>query len=375
MSIDNLPPLVTAQLEYLLAHSPLTVKVDQIWSGCQNSLYSDRFSLLIPFCLDYVKWDVIYNAQYPLAAPDITFAPEDDDFHPLLMIDYGEGGNKTSKSSLFAWNSKDPTKLMTLIHELRDLYMAFQRKRVEEFDDARLKFEINTVLSREGIEVCLLSGPEKQQEVKFSVPVLDMNLNKLVHACPWRRQQKINLQAVFPVSRNYLNPPPPRVKLVASSELKALFSVDDVKLPSWVDGMCMAEYLPALEDNLGAQILEAVASLGARRRFIEALAPYFGRPLEADPIFCRTATVLAISGVFTFLVHFFLPVQFPKQQPVLMLQSSQHFNGQLTPRMSPPLTDYPWSPRWDAPMMVERIRDFIVEECLNFKKFCNDAIL
>ncbi|XP_068645691.1 uncharacterized protein [Aristolochia californica] len=283
MSIDNLPPLIAAQLEYLIAHSPLSIKVDQIWSGCQNSLYSDRFTLLIPFCLDYVKWDVIYNAQYPLAAPDIIFAPEDDDFHPIFMIDHGEGGNKTSKSSLFAWNCKDPTKLMSLIHELRDLYMAYQRKRVEEFDDARLKFEINTVLSREGLEVCLLSGPEKQEEVKFSVPVLDMNLNKLVHACPWRRQQKINLQIIFPVSRKYSTPAAPRVKLVASSELKALFSVDDVKLPPWMDGMCLAEYLPTLEDHLGAKILEAVASLGARRRFIEALAPHFGRPIEADP--------------------------------------------------------------------------------------------
>lgn len=32
------------------------------------------------------------------------------------------------------------------------------------------------------------------------------------------------------------------------------------------------------------KILEAVASIGARRRFIEALAPLFGRPVEADPV-------------------------------------------------------------------------------------------
>jgi BRCA1-A complex subunit BRE len=29
----------------------------------------------------------------------------------------------------------------------------------------------------------------------------------------------------------------PRLKLVSSSELKALYSVDDVKLPPWLDGM------------------------------------------------------------------------------------------------------------------------------------------
>jgi len=33
------------------------------------------------------------------------------------------------------------------------------------------------------------------------------------------------------------------------------------------------------------KVVEASASIGARRRFIEALAPTFGRPIEADPVF------------------------------------------------------------------------------------------
>lgn len=33
------------------------------------------------------------------------------------------------------------------------------------------------------------------------------------------------------------------------------------------------------------KVVEAIASIGARRRFIEALAPLFGRPLEVDPVF------------------------------------------------------------------------------------------
>jgi len=76
--------------------------------------------------------------------------------------------------------------------------------------------------------------------------------------------------------------------------------------------------------------VEAVAAISARRRFIEALAPLFGRPVEADSVcvlrvpfslcvfsffafrmfpypsinqvFCRKASVLSVSGVFTFLV-------------------------------------------------------------------------
>ncbi|KAG1359408.1 BRISC and BRCA1-A complex member 2 [Cocos nucifera] len=376
-----LSPLIATQLNYLLAHSPLPLKVGQVWAGSKNGRYADRFTLLVPFCLDYIKWDVIYNAGYPSVPPDIVFPPEDDDFHPLIPVGdvkeekEGEGEVHMRKSSLSDWNSKDSSRLLALVHELRDLYMRYQKKRIEELDDARLKFEISTILSREGIEVCMISSPDRPEEVKFAVPLLDIDLNKLVLACPWRHQQKIYLQVVFPVHRSYSSAPSaPRIKLVSSSELRSLFSVEDVKLPSWLDGMCMAEYLPNLEENLKTQVLEAVASVGARRRFIEALPSLFGRPLEADPVFCRRATVLVVSGVFTFLVHFSIPTQFPKQQPILTLQSSQHFNSQGTPILSPPINDYPWSPRWDLPEMVERIFDFLVDECLNFKKYCNDTM-
>ncbi|KAK8939863.1 Kinesin-4 [Platanthera guangdongensis] len=46
----------------------------------------------------------------------------------------------------------------------------------------------------QGIEVCLMSGPDKSEEVKFVVPLLDLDLNKRVHACPWKQEQKIFLQ-------------------------------------------------------------------------------------------------------------------------------------------------------------------------------------
>lgn len=365
-----LPPPIKAQLSHLLANSSLSVKLDQVWSGCKDPVFSDHFTLLVPFCLDYIKWDVMYNALSPAAAPDIVFPPEDGDFNPLL--DIIQRGKEGEKSCLLDWSSRDPTKLLALVHEIRDLYKDYQRKRVEQLHDERLKFETSTILSREGIEVCMISGSDRLGEVKFAVPLLDTNINQLIPGCPWRHQQKIFLQVVFPVSTGYSSAPP-HVKLVpSSSDLKTLFSVEDVKLPQWVDGMCMAEYLPTLEDNLNLQVKEAVASIGVRRHFIEALATFFGRPVEADPVFCRRASVYAVSGTFSFLVHFSLPSQFPKLQPILTMQSCQHCSSQGVAIMSPPINDYPWSPRWDASQMAERIFEFLVDECLSFKKYCTD---
>ena len=62
--------------------------------------------------------DVIYNALYPLAAPDIIFGPEDESFRPYHVAG-GEGDLKSPKKSLSDWNCKDPTWLLSLILELR----------------------------------------------------------------------------------------------------------------------------------------------------------------------------------------------------------------------------------------------------------------
>ncbi|XP_048331107.1 uncharacterized protein LOC107420408 [Ziziphus jujuba] len=377
MSAENVPPLIAAQLNYLLNHFPLPVKIEQMWSGSKNYPgILDRFTLVVPYCLDFLKWDLIYDAELPMCAPDIIFGAEDETFHQFVArggVD-GEGNSKSPKNCLSDWNNKDPMRLMVLVQQLRDLYMSYQRRRVGEVDDDRLKFEISTIVSREGIEMHMSSGVEKPEEVKFSVPLLDMNLNKMVPGCPWRHQQKIYLQVVYPVGKKYVSTPsPPRLKLLSTSELKTLFSIEEVKLPSWLDGMCMAEYLPHLEESLEKQVLEAVSLIDVRRRFIEASALPFGRPIEADPVFCRRATFLAASGVFTFLVHFFISTQFPKQQPTLMLQSSQHFNSQGAPIKSPHLNEYPWSPRWEPLQMAERIFEFLVDEALSFKRYCNEA--
>lgn len=369
MGSDKIPPLITAQLNYLLTHCPYSIKVEQMWSGCKNAALLDHFTLVIPFCLDYIRWDVIYNAVYPLAQPDVIFGPEDEHFRPYPSV-------ADAKNAFTEWNSRDPSKLLALILELRDLYREYQRKLVGEVDDDRLKFEISTMLSREGIEMCMTSGLDKPGEVKFAVPLLDLDLNKMVLGSTWRHQQKIYLQVVYPVGRKYsTTPSAPKLKLVSSPELKSWFSVEDSRLPSWLDGMCMAEYLPTLEEMLENQIKEAVALIEVRRKFITTLAPLFGRPIEADPVFCRKVSFLAASGTFTFLVHISVPLQFPKQQPAMVLQSSQHFNSQNVPVKSHVISEYPWSPRWETSEMAERIFDFVADECLNFKRYCNETII
>ncbi|CAH8300236.1 unnamed protein product [Eruca vesicaria subsp. sativa] len=372
-SSEAFPPLIADQLHYLLNHSPDSIKIENVRSGNKfNPKILDRFTLVIPYCMDTIKWDVIYNSEYPASPPDFIFGPDDEDFMPCSSTD-----DSLLDKVLSEWNNQDSTLLLALVQGLRDQYVAYQRKRVGQVDDDRVKFEISTVLTRKGIEMQMTLGADKPEEVKFAVPlVMDMSINKLVVGCPWKNEQKIYLQVVYPILRKYESAPSsPRLKLVPSSDLKALFSVEDVKLPPWMDGMCLAEYLPHLEETLERQILEAISAIVLRRSFVEALTIFLGRPLEADPTFCRKASFLAASGPFPFVVHFFFPTQFPKQQPALMLQSCQHLNQLSEPVKLNLLTDYPWSPRWEVGRMAERLCDFLTDEAVNFKKYCNEALL
>ncbi|KAG6494160.1 hypothetical protein ZIOFF_049179 [Zingiber officinale] len=126
----------------------------------------------------HLSRNVIYNALHPSLAPDVVFSLEDDDFDPLGDI-AREGEMRLSKSSLCDWNGKDPSKLMALVHELRDLYTHYQRRRVGEIDDARLKFELNTMLSREkpivdvrtGLPNAFLPVPDDYRMEKLVVDV------------------------------------------------------------------------------------------------------------------------------------------------------------------------------------------------------------
>lgn len=139
-----------------------------MWGGGKNPGLLDRFTLVIPFCLDNIKWDVIYNAVYPLMAPDIIFGPEDENFRPYHSL----GDEADTKNALTDWNNKDPSRLLSLILELRELYMAYQRKRVGDVDDDRLKFEFSTMLPREGIEYFLSSGIDKSSQKRLNFPYL-----------------------------------------------------------------------------------------------------------------------------------------------------------------------------------------------------------
>ncbi|KAH9557005.1 hypothetical protein CY35_07G063000 [Sphagnum magellanicum] len=372
MDARAVPTWLHAQIEYLRNNAPLPLKVENLRAGTRGGHVMDRFTVLIPCCLSNVKWEVVFNGLDAKVAPDIIFGVDDESFQPLANSSEFSPG-----SFLRDWTVTEPNSLLKLILVTRGSYLDYQRHRVEAVNDPRVKFEINTMSGLQGLEMCITTTSDRSEEVNFAVPlVLEVEAPHLPgsHLPSSTLWNDISLQVKFPLQRGQTSAGPPQLKLVAPPAMREVFDVDDVRLPVWPGNICLVEYIPSLQQTLQQQVREARASIALRRSFMEALFPFFGRPLEADATYCRRISLLASSGAFTFLVHLALPIQFPKVQPTLTFQSSQHFDTRGRPLVSRTYMDYPWSPRWDAPQMAQRIMDFVADECIAFKKQCNDLL-
>lgn len=55
-----------------------------------------------------------------MCAPDVIFGAQDETFYQYVARgSEGEGNLKSPKNCLSDWNSKDPTRLMVLVQQLR----------------------------------------------------------------------------------------------------------------------------------------------------------------------------------------------------------------------------------------------------------------
>jgi hypothetical protein len=182
MAFEEFPPLIADQLHYLLNHSPDSIKIANVWSGNKiNPKILDRFTLVIPYCLETIKWDVIYNSEYAMDPPDFVFGPDDEDFVPCKCSAIAPDDDQISslEKALSEWDHEDSTRLLVIIQGLRDQYVAYQRRRVGQVDDDRVKFEISTVLTRKGIEMQMASGVDKVFIVVKIFDYLSLKLDAL----------------------------------------------------------------------------------------------------------------------------------------------------------------------------------------------------
>ncbi|KAF6320860.1 BRISC and BRCA1 A complex member 2 [Rhinolophus ferrumequinum] len=306
------------------------LRITDLKSGCTSLTPGpncDRFKLHIPYAGETLKWDIIFNAQYPELPPDFIFG-EDAEFLP----------DPSALHNLASWNPSNPECLLLVVKELVQQYHQFQCSRLRE--SSRLMFEYQTLLEEPqyGENMEIYAGKKNNWDVNED-PGEDVALLSVSF-------EDAEATQVYP--KLYLSP---RIE-------HALGGSSALHIPAFPGGGCLIDYVPQVCHLLTNKVQYVIQGYHKRREYIAAFLSHFGTGVvEYDAEGFTKLTLLLMWKDFCFLVHIDLPLFFPRDQPTLTFQSVYHFtnSGQL---YSQAQKNYPYSPRWDGNEMAKRAKAY-----------------
>ncbi|XP_044782061.1 BRISC and BRCA1-A complex member 2 isoform X5 [Bubalus bubalis] len=308
----------------------------------------DRFKLHIPYAGETLKWDIIFNAQYPELPPDFIFG-EDAEFLP----------DPSALHNLASWNPSNPECLLLVVKELVQQYHQFQCSRLRE--SSRLMFEYQTLLEEPqyGENMEIYAGKKNNWTGEFSARFL-LKLPVDFSNIPTYLLKDVNEDpgedvALLSVSFEDTEATQVYPKLYLSPRIEhALGGSSALHIPAFPGGGCLIDYVPQVCHLLTNKVQYVIQGYHKRREYIAAFLSHFGTGVvEYDAEGFTKLTLLLMWKDFCFLVHIDLPLFFPRDQPTLTFQSVYHFtnSGQL---YSQAQKNYPYSPRWDGNEMAKR---------------------
>ncbi|XP_011811715.1 PREDICTED: BRCA1-A complex subunit BRE [Colobus angolensis palliatus] len=358
------------------------LRITDLKSGCTSLTPGpncDRFKLHIPYAGETLKWDIIFNAQYPELPPDFIFG-EDVEFLP----------DPSALQNLASWNPSNPECLLLVVKELVQQYHQFQCSRLRE--SSRLMFEYQTLLEEPqyGENMEIYAGKKNNWTGEFSARFL-LKLPVDFSNIPTYLLKDVNEDpgedvALLSVSFEDTEATQVYPKLYLSPRIEhALGGSSALHIPAFPGGGCLIDYVPQVchlltnkcHTDLGRKSSIRCKSCGshsspvslsqseARSSFSLGFAQWdrecvfltiFRRGVvEYDAEGFTKLTLLLMWKDFCFLVHIDLPLFFPRDQPTLTFQSVYHFtnSGQL---YSQAQKNYPYSPRWDGNEMAKRAK-------------------
>ncbi|PNF31169.1 BRCA1-A complex subunit BRE [Cryptotermes secundus] len=278
-----------------------------------------------------------------------------------LIIPYAEVGIiEENVPSLANWDSQDSKSLLYVICELLALYRKHQVSLLSDY--SRLQFEYSSLVYQ--TPVC-----EDDVEVLIGSRGTNIKSRLMGGAVNFLIRLKIDFSDLPPVPTGEdsgecaavlvvtFHPPEgsriiPQLFLSPRVE-KALGGSSSFHLPPFPSGSCLMDYVPVVAEQLRDRVSAMCVTYEKKKEYLGAFCYRMGKAmLEFDAISFSRASFLLECRDFYFLLHVSLPMHFPKERPVFVLQSVYHssYGKPFKSRYD----DYPYSPRWDPSEMVER---------------------
>ncbi|XP_072624024.1 BRISC and BRCA1-A complex member 2 isoform X3 [Vulpes vulpes] len=280
------------------------LRITDLKSGCTSLTPGpncDRFKLHIPYAGETLKWDIIFNAQYPELPPDFIFG-EDAEFLP----------DPSALHNLASWNPSNPECLLLVVKELVQQYHQYQCSRLRE--SSRLMFEYQTLLEEPqyGENMEIYAGKKNNWDVNED-PGEDVALLSVSF-------EDTEATQVYP--KLYLSP---RIE-------HALGGSSALHIPAFPGGGCLIDYVPQVCHLLTNKVQYVIQGYHKRREYIAAFLSHFGTGVvEYDAEGFTKLTLLLMWKDFCFLVHRLIskPLSLSSRRQRLPMESSRkHQSGE-----------------------------------------------
>ncbi|XP_065919349.1 BRISC and BRCA1-A complex member 2-like [Dysidea avara] len=339
--------------ENLLLHGGL-VNIKNLRSSAPSSDHQsncDRFTITVPYCTVTLECEVLFDYRDAVQPPDVILGSNKQLFSPQIE----------TIRAFHEWDINDESSLSRLIEEILKLYRDHQQVLVSS--NQRLQFELNSLIENTSYtEVDVWSNNFADEKTIFLIP-LNINFTKLPAYIT--KDNPGNASVALVVS--FFPPDGSRVIPTLAMSPAAEKILTQPKIPPWGTecGSCLMDYVPGVGKHLEEMVSNMEKNYTKRQEYIAAMLSYFGRAvLEYDIESYMHINFLFDYKRFSLIVILELSDSFPQKQPVIKLRSIYHrLNGQPCQSV---IDSYPYSPRWNTIMMVEKLRDYLIETIPKF---------
>ncbi|XP_062502993.1 BRISC and BRCA1-A complex member 2-like [Corticium candelabrum] len=320
----------------------------------------DRFCLKIPYCGSILKWHVLFDIKHSKLPPDIILDSSDSSFCPVL----------SDIPSLAEWDPSLEDGLRLAIYQLLKHFRDHQLHIAEQIDHIKFNTEFldkSANYSQFDVLVRRREGSEDNLRIKvyIQLPVAFSSLPAYLAPVSLGDDQAVLAVTFHGSDAAYVI-----AKLKLSPRLeRALSGVTSLRIPRWGDeyGSCLMDYVPEVCKRLEDKFKEVSDAYDKRKKLVSVFLSHFGSSLiEYDAEgFTQMTFILSYQG-FQCLVHVNVPISFPRDPPVFMLQSLYHERNNQPYHVM--LSHHSWYDSWmSAEDIVEKTKVTLAEQLPSFR--------
>jgi hypothetical protein len=315
------------QIQFAVVCKHDVFKIKQSFSGSKNSDFCDRCLITYSLGSVPVEWFILLEQTQPSLAPDFIFSSTPD-FNPIRLT---------------SWDIRDPESLNSMLLDLRNQLISYQKDLIKNMGNAALTFEVETLESISGSEFYFIPD---QGQVHITLPLTMLVDNNLM--APSLKD--------FPILKTQVN-----LKGNTSRSYTILFP------PNWssIYPSKISDY-PKFDCDLTIEYLTTLTlfwesklkCIQYNQQFLEIFKNGFPHYVASS---ATSIEFMFNHGDVSAVIKLELPNDFPSSPPILTIMPFSKSEAEKQ-KVFKRIDDMPWSPRWKPDEVLSKVKYFIQKQ-------------